>query len=178
MIWKRAVLISLLTISGLAVQTSVFRTGSLIGTKPPLMLLVTIAVALGEGAAAGATTGFVAGLCTDLLMPYPVGITPLVYTIIGYVVGRARTAMADPTVWMPVAMVFGGTLVGVMAYGGLSALLGVVVAPPGVLFRHAALGAVYNALLTPFLFPLVRALGRRLRPGGQLLEGPTIKPAP
>lgn len=178
MIWKRAVLISLLTVTGLAVQTSVFRTGALIGTKPPLLLLMTVAVAVGEGAAAGASAGFVAGLATDLLMPYPVGITPLVYTIIGYAVGRARAAVADPTVWLPVGMVFGGTLVGVVAYGALSALLGVVVASPGTLFRHAALGALYNALLTPFLFPLVRALGRRLRPGGPPLEGPTIRPAP
>lgn len=174
MIWKRSVLIGLLTLTGLALQTSLFRTGSLAGTKPALLLLVTIAVAVGEGTAPGSVTGFVAGLATDLVTPRAVGITALVYTVIGYGTGRIRAQISAPTVWLPVAMVFGGTLLGQLAYAGVSALFGVVVAPAATIARHAALSAAYNALLTPFLFPLVRMLGRRLRPP-TTLEGPTIK---
>lgn len=164
MIWKRALLVALLAVSGLALETSVLADATLAGTKPPLLLLVVVAIAAGEGVAAGAAAGFWLGLATDLVGAGPAGITALTYTLIGYGVGRVRAQIQAPSVWLPVALGFGATFVGGLLHWGLAALLGAPSADPGTLARHVALGAAYNALLTPFVFPFVRALARRLRP--------------
>lgn len=170
MIIKRAFLFALLAVTGLALQTSLFATATLAGSKPALMLLVTVAVAMGEGAAPGANAGFVLGLAHDLTGAEPAGLSALAYTVVGYAVGRIRAQVQTPTVWLPIAMVFGATAAGLGLYGGLALVLGVEVPGGWALARHAALGAVYNAVLTPFVFPVVRALGRRLRPARAVIE--------
>lgn len=166
MIWKRTILLGLLAVTGLALETSILGGATLLGTKPPLLLLLTIAVALAEGPVPGATAGFVMGLLTDLVLPPPRGITALAYTLIGYGVGKMRAQFQAPTVRLPLVMVFGATAVGVLVHGGLAALLSGRSVPPVTLMRHAALGAAYNSLLAPFIYPAVRALARRLRPAG------------
>lgn len=165
MIWRRAFLLVILGITGLVVETSVLGGATLDGSKPELLLLVTIGLAMTEGPAFGATAGFILGLATDLLLGLPQGISALVFTAVGYGVGRARAQMTAPTAMLPIIMVFGATLGGVLFYGTLGALLGQAVTLRALL-RHAVLGATYNALLTPFVFPVVRLLGERLRPAG------------
>ena len=165
MIWKRAILLFLLATTGLVVETAVLGVATLDGSKPELLLLMTIALALNEGAAFGATAGFVLGFATDIFLGLPKGVSSLIFTAVGFGVGRARAQMSAPTAWLPIVMVAGATLGGVLAYGGFGMLLGENVSSRELL-RHATLSAAYNALLTPFVFPIVRALGERLRPAG------------
>jgi rod shape-determining protein MreD len=163
MIWKRTVLLALLTITGLALETSVFGTATLAGTKPELLLLMTVALGMGEGPAFGAVTGFVMGLSTDLVLQLPAGVTALTYTLIGYAAGRVRAQVTTPTTWLPIIMVSLSTFVGLLFYAGFSYVLGENLEGVRVL-RAAGLAAAYNGLLTPFVFPIVRSLGTRLRP--------------
>lgn len=163
MIWKRTVLLFLLTVTGLALETSVFGTATLVGTKPELLLLMTVALAMGEGPAVGATAGFVMGLSTDLVLQLPAGVNALTFTLIGYVVGRVRARVTTPSAWLPIVMVCLATFLGVFFYAGFNYLLGETLMPIRVL-RAATLSSAYNGLLTPFVFPIVRALGARLRP--------------
>ncbi|MCA1832218.1 MAG: rod shape-determining protein MreD [Actinomycetota bacterium] len=165
MIWKRGILLFLLALTGLVLETSVLGVATLDGSKPELLLLMTIALAMNEGPAFGATAGFVLGIATDVFLGLPKGVSALVFTAVGYGVGRARAQMSAPTAWLPIVMVAGATLGGMLAYGGFGMLLGEHVSSRE-LFRHAALSSAYNALLTPFVFPIVRALGARLRPAG------------
>ena len=164
MIWRRTLLLSLLALSGLLLETSVFGEATLVGTKPQLLLLITVALAMGEGPALGSAFGFVGGTLTDLLTGLPVGLTALTYTIVGYAVGAIRAQVQTPTATLPVAMEFTATAAGVLLYGGIALLLGQAAAGGRALLLHALFAACYNALLTPFLFPLVRVLGSRLRP--------------
>lgn len=164
MIWRRALLLTLLTLTGLALETALLGSASLAGSKPQLLLLVTVALAIGEGPGFGATAGFTMGLMTDLVLGLPKGITALVYTAVGYGAGRLRAQVQAPTAWLPIGIEWAAAVVAAFAYGAVAALLGVDGIAPGELARHAFLGAVYNALLTPFVFPLVRSLGERLRP--------------
>jgi rod shape-determining protein MreD len=163
MVWKRTVLLFLLTITGLAIETSVLGTATLAGTKPELLLLMVVALGMGEGPAFGATAGFVMGLSTDLILQLPAGITALTYTLIGYAVGRIRAQVQTASAWLPMIMVSLATFVGVLFYAGFNYLLGDTF-PLSRTVRAAGLSAAYNGLLTPFVFPLVRALGARLRP--------------
>jgi rod shape-determining protein MreD len=137
---------------------------TLVGTKPPLLLLITVALALGEGPALAAGFGFAGGLMTDLLTGLPAGITALAYTIVGYAVGAIRAQLQTPSAWLPVTMEFAATLGGLTLYGGVALLLGQEAVGGRTLLFTAVFGACYNALLTPFLYPVVRALAARLRP--------------
>jgi len=168
MIYKRTLLIALLVITGLVIETSILGEATLGGAKPQLLLVMTVALAMGEGPALGAGFGFTAGLATDLLTGLPVGLTAITYTIVGVVVGTTRAQVQTPSAWLPAAMEFAATFAGLLFYGGISLLLGVESAGGSALVTHALLAACYSALLTPFLYPLVRGLGARLRPASAL----------
>jgi rod shape-determining protein MreD len=168
MIWKRALLLGLLTVTGLVIETSILGEATLGGTKPQLLLMMTVALAMGEGPMLGAGFGFTAGLASDLLTGLPAGLTAVTYTIVGYTVGTIRAQVETPTAWFPAGMEFTATLGGVLLYGGISLLLGQEAVGGVALLIHALFSACYSALLTPFLYPIVRGLGARLRPASAL----------
>src|SRR5205807_6810732 len=112
MIWKRSLQLFLLTITGLAFETSVLGRATLVGTKPELLLLMVVALAMGEGPAFGATAGFVMGLSTDLVLQLPAGVSALTFTLIGSFVGRLRAQFQTRSAWLPMAMVSIATFVG------------------------------------------------------------------
>jgi hypothetical protein len=62
-------------------------------------------------------------------------------------------------------LVAGGTFVGELFYGLVAFLLGQLDVTTLYLFRVAALSAVYNAILTPLVYPVLRraAEGSRSR---------------
>jgi len=168
MIWKRALLISLLVVTGLVIETSILGEATLGGAKPQLLLVMTVALAMGEGPALGAGFGFTAGLASDMLTGLPMGLTAMTYTIVGYAVGTIRAQVQTPTAWLPAAMEFTATLGGVLLYSAIGLLLGQQVTGGSSLVLRAVYTACYSALLTPFLYPFVRGLGVRLRPAGAM----------
>ena len=168
MIYKRTLLVALLVITGLVIQTSILGEATLGGAKPQLLLVMTVALAMGEGPALGAGFGFTAGLATDLLTGLPVGLTAITYTLVGWAVGTIRAQVQTPSAWLPASMEFTATLAGLLFYGGISLLLGEEAVGGSSLVIHALLAACYSALLTPFLYPVVRGLGQRLRPASAL----------
>lgn len=164
MIWKRTLLVALLAVTGLGLQTSVFGEVTLNGTKPELLLVVTVALAICEGPALGAIAGFVLGLMIDLTLDAPAGLTALTYTLVGHTVGRVRAQMQAPSAWMPIVTVALATLAADLFYAGFSTMLGQAAPTLLRVLRNAGQAAVYNGLLTPFVYPVVRVLGARLRP--------------
>jgi len=163
MIWKRSALFALLTITGLAIETSVLGSTTLLGARPELLLLVTIVLAMSEGPSVGMSAGFVMGLATDIFLSRPQGLTALTFMLAGYAVGRIRAQLQAPTAWLPVAMVFATTLVAVLFYGFFTLFIGQ--GPSAwLIVRAAVFGAIYNGLLTPFAFQVVRSLAARMRP--------------
>lgn len=169
MIWRRPLLVALLTITGLAVSTSLFGTMTLVGAKPELLLLMTVALAMGEGAGLGATAGFFMGLATDLTLNLPHGVSALSFTLVGATVGTIRPLFSTPSAWLPMGMVSVATFCGVVFYGGFAFVLGEDSLAPSRIALRALLAAAYNALLTPFLFPIVRSLAARLRPASAVM---------
>jgi rod shape-determining protein MreD len=164
MIVRRTLLVALLGITGIALQTSLFGELTLTGTKPELLLLLALALAIEDGPALGASAGFTFGLLTDAFLEQPAGVSALTFTLACYGVGRIRAQLQAPSAWMPTIMISATTLVVVLAFAMFLALLGEPLGPPVRVLRHAVLAAAYNALLTPLLFPLVRALVARSRP--------------
>jgi rod shape-determining protein MreD len=150
-------------VTALLLQSTVFAQIKLGGAKPELMYLVTIVLAMLEGPASGAIGGFSAGMAQDFLLNDPKGITALVLTLVGYAVGITRQFITTPSPALPTLLVGAGTAAGLLFYGFVAFLLGRL--PGDILFllRIAFLAAIYNAVLTPLAFPLLRRLAELSR---------------
>ena len=155
--WTAVVLTALLLQSTLLAQIK------LGGAKPDLVFLVTIVLAFLEGPSSGSLAGFVGGMAEDFLLNQPKGITALTLTLVGYSVGMLRQYITSPSPVLPVGLVGGATVGGVLFYGMVSFLLGQLDVGFGYLMRIALLTGLYNAVLTPLLFPLVRRVAESSR---------------
>ena len=162
---RRVLLLAAVILSALLLQTTIFAEVNLLGAKPELMYLITIAFGMLEGPASGAITGFVGGMAQDFLLDAPKGITALTLTLLGYAIGMARQFIVSPSPVLPVVLVALGTFGGVLFYGVVSFLLGQLDSTWLYLLRVAVLSAIYNAILTPLVFPIMRraAEGSRSR---------------
>lgn len=160
---RRVALVVLLGVIGLALQTSVLSAVSLVGTKPELLLLIVVALAMTDGAGLGALAGFICGVMTDALGEMPQGLGALTFTLAGYSVGTFRTHVATPSAWLPMGTVAATTFLATAFYGLLAMILGQETLTVLRILRHAVFASMYGALLTPFAFPPVRALASRLR---------------
>ena len=153
---RRTLLLGAVILTALLLQTTVFAELNLLGAKPELLYLVTIVFAILEGPASGAIAGFAGGMAQDFLLDAPKGITALTLTLLGYTMGMARQYIVTPSPILPVFLVAGGTCAGVVFHGVVSFLLGELDTSWLYLFRIALLSALYNAILTPLVYPLLR----------------------
>lgn len=151
-------------VTALLLQSTIFAQIKLAGAKPELLFLVTIVLAMLEGPSTGAIAGFTAGMAQDFLLQQPKGITALTLTLVGYVVGTVRPYITTPSPALPTLLVGAGTAIGLLFHGFVSFLLGELRVGFLFLLRVAILSAIYNALLTPLLFPLIRRVAERSRP--------------
>jgi rod shape-determining protein MreD len=82
-----AVKLPLVVFAALLVQLSVVNRIELWGVSGDVLVVVAIAGGFVAGPERGAAIGFAAGLAIDLLLSTPLGLTALVFTVVGYVAG-------------------------------------------------------------------------------------------
>ena len=161
----RMLAVGALLVVALALQSTLLAQATVLGVIPQLVLVVVVCFAYLDGERVGVVTGFFAGLLQDLL-PFPtvIGLTALVYLLVGYAVGILRQYAPADSVWTPVFVVALASAVAEFGYAGLSIILGEPWVGLGYTARVAGLVVLYNTLLTPFVFPLVRRVADRFRP--------------
>jgi rod shape-determining protein MreD len=159
---RRALVWTAVVLTALILQSTVFAQIKLAGAKPDLIYLVTIVLAFLEGPASGATAGFVGGMAEDFLLNQPKGITALTLTLVGYAVGMLRQYVSTPSPLVPVLLVAAATTGGLLFHELVSFLLGQADNASYVI-RVSLLSGLYNAILTPFLFPVVRRMAETSR---------------
>jgi rod shape-determining protein MreD len=158
---KRAILSVVVLAAALLIQlTLVNRLPLPGGGAPDLVLLAVVALGLCSGPAAGAVTGFGAGLALDIAPPgsYLIGEYALVFCLVGYFCGRLRGAVSRSAL-LTIAVAMAAAAVG----EAMSAALGLAVSDPQVTWpvvREVLPSAiVYDAVLAPFvLYVVVRAV--------------------
>jgi rod shape-determining protein MreD len=161
----RRVLVTIVVIvTALLLQATLFWNMKLLGVRPELMFLVTIVIAILEGPSEGAITGFVAGLAQDFLLNQPKGITALTLTLVGYAAGLARQYIVSPSPLLPTILVGVGTAAGVAFYQVVAFLLGELEESFSYAVRVTLLTALYGAILTPIVYPLLRRVIEGSRP--------------
>jgi rod shape-determining protein MreD len=161
----RVAAIAAILVGAVALQSTVVAQVTLLGVIPQLVLIVVVSLAFTDGPRVGVVTAFAGGLLQDLLLPQSiVGLTALVYVLIAYAVGSFREYSTSDSVWAPVFAVALSSLVAEASY----ALLSVILGQPWVSFvfttKVIGLVVLYNTLLTPLLFPLIRRVADRFRP--------------
>lgn len=160
---RRALAWAAVILTALLLQSTIFAQIELAGAKPELIYLLTVVLAMLEGPESGAVGGFAGGMAQDFLLDQPKGITALTLTLVGYVVGAVRPYITTPSPLLPVLLVAGATAAGVLFYGFVAFLLGQL--PEGLLYllRTAFLSALYNAILTPIFYPILRRVAEASR---------------
>ncbi|MGH2812917.1 MAG: rod shape-determining protein MreD [Actinomycetota bacterium] len=155
---KRFVLLALLVVTAVILQSALLSRIRLFGVAPDVIALTVIALAILEGPFVGAASGFGGGVLRDVLLETPAGLSSISYLTVGYAVGSIRPYVQSTSVLVPIAAVGLGTLASGAFYVLLTFLLGGPPEPLERVARVVGLTAVYNALLTPIFFPLIRRL--------------------
>jgi rod shape-determining protein MreD len=160
----RSLLAALLVVTALVIQLTVLAPLPLpLGGTPDLVLLVVISFGLAHGPVTGMAVGFGAGLLVDLAPPSdsPAGLWALVLCVIGHLAGLAADE-TDRSAIAPLVVVFGLTALAVVAFAGLSSLLGSPRVTWSSLVGVTLSTAAYTVVLAPFVVPLITRLSRRL----------------
>jgi len=119
--WPRAALIVVVT---LVLQVTLFSRFSFEGARPDLMILLAVMAGFRFGPERGAIIGFAAGVSFDIVLSTPLGLSALVYTIVGYAVGVTTAGMVRTSRWAASAVAAAGSAAGMVLYALVGAVLG------------------------------------------------------
>lgn len=146
----------LVVVTVLFVQLTVLTHVRVFGVMPDAMLLMAIAGGMTGGPTAGAVVGFSSGMAIDLFLQTPMGLSALVFSVVGYVVGLLQAGMLRSVWWIPVLTAFVASAAGIVLF----ALVGSVVGEPEMVTPHllaiVLVVSVANALLAPLVLRLVQ----------------------
>jgi rod shape-determining protein MreD len=174
-----------LALVAVVVQTAALSQLSLFGATPDIAPLVVVSVGLLAGSLAGALMGFGVGLLVDVALLQTLGVSSLVYVLVGHFAGRVRETVRDPqATLLPLAVGGIGTLVALSVFSLLQFLLGVETPVSLELLRQTISTTLINTLIALPVFALVRRIlgssveqdrrRRRRRSGGA--GGPRLSP--
>jgi rod shape-determining protein MreD len=140
----------------LVVELTVLDRLRVFGAGPDIMLLLAVMAGIEGGPRVGALFGFAAGITLDLFLETPMGLSALVFCLVGYAVGNIQGGVLRAAWWIPIVTTFVASVAGVLLY----ALVATVVGQPRLVTTHlfvvAAVVGVFNALVSPFALRLVR----------------------
>jgi rod shape-determining protein MreD len=157
---RRLLALTAVLVVAVLIQSTVLARLRLAGVRPDLLVLTVVAVAMASGPTSGAVFGFSAGLVGDLLFDLPVGVSALVYTAVGFAVGTARVYVTSHRPVVHLALVGAASLASVWCSGLLLRVFDL--SSWEAVARSGPLVALYNLLLAPFVYPVVRALAERV----------------
>lgn len=161
----RALAMAAVLLVAVALQSTLLAKLTLLGVIPQLVLVVVVCLAYLDGPRVGVVLGFAGGLLQDLLLPQSIiGLTALVYTLVGYGVASVRQFVPSESVWSPVLGVAIASAIAEFSYAMLAIILGQEWVSISFTAEVTGLVVLYDTLLTPFAFPLLRKIANRFRP--------------
>jgi rod shape-determining protein MreD len=128
----------------------------LFGVNVDLTVLLVAFVGLLCGSTLGATGGFAVGLLVDLALLQTLGLTSLIFTLIGYWSGRLRELRDPQAALTPLLVGAGASAVSLVGYSLMEFMLGVDAPVSFELLRQIVLGIVVNTIVALPMWALVR----------------------
>jgi rod shape-determining protein MreD len=126
------------------------------GVSADLTPLLVAFVGLICGSMLGAVTGFAVGLLVDLALVQTLGVTSLIFTLVGYWAGRLRELRDPQGALTPLVVGALASAVSMTGYSLVEFLLGVDAPVSLDLLRQIVLGVVVNSVLALPAWALVR----------------------
>jgi rod shape-determining protein MreD len=164
---KLPVRIALVAFFAVLIQETVVSQISVFGITADITSLVVMSIGLLCGAMPGAITGFWVGLFVDLALFQTVGVTSLLYIVIGYWSGRFREQFDPSHGLIPLAMGAASTLVAQVGMGVIQFMLGVNAPVSWLLAEQIVLQVLINSLIALPVYAIVRRLLRRSMDDGR-----------
>lgn len=146
MSWPRTAAVILAT---LVLQVCLLSRFSYEGARPDAMILLAVLAGYQFGPERGAIVGFAAGLSFDLLLSTPLGMSALVYTVVGYGVGVTTSGVVRTSRWITPTVGALGSAAGVFLYAVVGAVLGQPTLEGPPLTAIVVYVAAVNAALAP-----------------------------
>lgn len=162
---RRGLLCTVILILAVLVEVTILAPLPFPGATPTLVLVVVVALSAQFGASTGAVCGFSGGLLIDIAPPAAgtIGVTALLLTLVGYLVGRF--AESDDRPW-PFFVVLAALGASFTTLGG--ALIGGLLGDPRVrwdeVLGFTVSSALYAAILALILMVPIAWLCRRAVP--------------
>jgi rod shape-determining protein MreD len=148
--------VPLVILTALLLQVTLLSRLRLFGVVPNLMLLIAVVGGITGGPVRGAVIGFAAGMAIDVFLETPLGLSALVFSIVGYSVGAVETGILRAAWWIPVLTAF----VACAAGEALFAVAAQVVGRPDLLSARLGVIVVIVGLTSAILaLPAMRVVG-------------------
>lgn len=148
--------LAVVVLAGLVLHVCLFARFSYEGARPDVVILLAIAAGFVGGPEKGALVGFAAGVSLDALLSTPMGLSALVYIVVGYVVGRASAGVLRSAWWIVSAVAAMASAAGMIAYALVGTVLGQATLDGPALWAILVIVPAVNAVLAP---AAVRAMG-------------------
>lgn len=137
-------------------QVCLFSRFSYEGARPDVVVLVAIAVGFAAGPEHGAIAGFAAGLTFDIFLATPLGLSALVYTLVGYTVGSLSQGILRTRWWIGPAFVATSSAAAVVGYALVGTIFGQASFQGPPLSAIIVVVTAVNTLLAPLALRSVR----------------------
>jgi rod shape-determining protein MreD len=137
-------------------QAGVVSEVSVFGVTVDLSPLLVAFIGLLCGSTVGAAAGFAVGLLVDLALVQTLGLTSLVFTLVGYWCGRLRELRDPQAALTPLIVGAAATAASFVAYSLMEFMLGVDAPVSLELLRQIVLGVLVNTIVALPMWVLVR----------------------
>ncbi len=148
--------VAALSIVVVFLQISVVSEVPVFGVNVDFSPLLVAFVGLMCGSMLGAATGFAVGLLVDLALLQTLGLTSLVFTLVGYWCGRLRELRDPQAALTPLFVAATASAVALVGYSLMEFMLGVDAPVSFDLLRQIVLGVVVNTIVALPMWALVR----------------------
>lgn len=115
---------AVVVLGALVLQVCLLASFSYDGARTDVLVLVVIAAGFLAGPERGAQVGFAAGLAFDVVLSTPLGLSALVYTVIGFAVGTASRSVVRSAWWIGPAVVAAASVAAMLFYAVVAQVLG------------------------------------------------------
>jgi rod shape-determining protein MreD len=155
---KLALRLGALAFGTVVIQQAAVSQISIFGVTADLGPLVVMSVGLLAGSMPGAIMGFATGLLVDLVLFQTLGVTSLLYIVIGYWSGRVRELLDPAHGLVPMGMGAAATAVAGFGMALIQVLLGVDAPVSALLLQQIFVTILVNTLIALPVYALVRRI--------------------
>jgi rod shape-determining protein MreD len=148
--------IAALSVVAVFLQIGVISEVPVFGVSVDISPLLVCFVGLLCGSVLGAVAGFAIGLLVDLLLLQTLGLTSLIFTVLGYWSGRLHELRDPQAAITPLLVGAVGSAVAMLGYSLIEFLLGVDAPVSLELLREIVIGVVVNTIVALPVWAIVR----------------------